>query len=264
MLCSTHFIYDGVNSKDLNVIVCEIGSSSSVDIIDLGIKRTIIEGQVMGRREPLFYGTERKEKLSIKFTISKCLDIVFSVEETRRLARWLLGKNGYRWLQLCDLDHKDIYYRLVFTDMQPIVVGGETVGFTLYAECDSPFAWSEEKVFLYKSLAGSITTYLIDNKADDCDYIYPYLELTCYSHTDISIINESDGDRETRWNNVPVSSQPIRIDGKNRVCHLTEGSSMDDFNLKFFRLLPGENIINLQGAFEARFSFREPVIANYD
>lgn len=265
MLCSTHFIYNGINSKDFNVIVCEIGSSSSVNTIDLGVKRTIVEDSVTGRRVPLFYGTQRKEKLSMTFSISKCCSgEEFSTEETRRLVRWLFGKSGYEWLQLCDLDYKDIYYRLIFTDIRPVAAGGKTVGFTLYAECDSPFAWSAEKVFLYKSLPDVVTTYLIANEADDCDYIYPDLELLCYSNTDISIINESDNNREMRWNNTPVSVQPIKIDGKNRVCRLTDGLSMDNFNFEFFRLVPGDNVISLQGAFEARFSFREPVIVNYD
>lgn len=266
MLCSSYFIFDGINSKDFNVIVCEIQKSSvSAKTVDLGVKRTIIEDSVAGRREPLFYGTQRKEKLLMTFTIAKdCSDGEFSTAETRRLAKWIFGKHGYEWLQLCDLDYRDIYYRLIFTDLQPTVFGGKTIGFTLYAECDSSFAWSEEKVFLCKSLPDTTTTYLIVNEADDCDYIYPDLELICYSNTDVSIVNESDNNREMRWGNAPVSSQPIRIDGKSRECHLTDGLSMDNFNFEFFRLVPGENIVNLRGAFEARFSFREPIIVSYD
>lgn len=265
MLCSSHFIFDGINSKDFNVIVCEINSSSSVNTIDLGVKRTIVEDSVVGRREPLFYGIHRDGKLSIQFTISKCCpDREFSTLETRQIAKWIFGKYRYEWLQICDLNYKDIYYRLIFTDMQPIVVGGKTIGFNLYSECDSSFAWSEEKVFIYKSLSNITTTYIIANEADDCDYIYPNLEMVCYSNTDISIINESDNNREMRWNSAPASSEPIKVNGKDRICHLTEGLSMDNFNFDFFRLVPGENIVNLQGAFEVRISFREPIIVSYD
>lgn len=270
MLGSYHFLYNGKNSAEFNIIVCEIGSSSSVDTIDLGVKRTTVEDTVSNRRTPLFYGVQRKNKLTMTFTVAKCgSDVEFTVEETRRLARWLMGTKTYRWFQLCDfdlssLDYKDIYYHLIFTDMRPVVVGGRTVGFTLYAECDSPFAWSEEKAYVYQSLADSEMTYLLVNNADDCDYIYPYMEITCYDFTDISILNETDDFREMLWTNAPQSQNPISIDGKNGICKLTDGLLMDNFNFNFFRLAPGENIVTMKGAFEVRITFREPIIVNYE
>lgn len=270
MLGSYHFIYNDKNSADFGVIVCEIGSSSSVNTIDLGVKRTIIEDIVPSRRESFFYGVQRKNRLSLEFTIAKCnSNKIFTVEETRRLARWLMGTKNYQWFQLCDFDlsnpnYKNIYYRLIFTDMRPVSVGNTTVGFTLYAECDSPFAWSEEKEYVCQSLVDSETTYLLVNNADDCDYIYPSMEITCYDHTNISIVNETDNSREMLWENVPLSNQAIQIDGKNYVCKLINGLTMENFNFNFFRLAPGENIVTMKGAFEVKFTFREPMIVNYN
>lgn len=270
MLGSYHFVYNGKNSAEFNVIVCEIGGSSSVNTVDLGVKRTIVEDAVSGRRTPLFYGVQRKNKLSMNFTIAKCdSDDAFTIEETRRLARWLMGSKTYQWFQLCDfdmssLDYKDIYYRLLFTDMRPVTVGGDTVGFTLYAECDSPFAWSEEKVYICKSLEDSETTYLLINDSDDCDYIYPNMEITCYAPTDISIVNESEDGREFLWKSAPESNAPISIDGKNGICKLTDGLLLDNYNFNFFRLVPGENIVTMRGSFKLRLTFREPVIVSYE
>lgn len=272
MLGSYHFVYNGKNSAEFNVIVCEIGGSSSTSDIDLGLKRTIVEDKLLRRRAPLFYGVKKEKRTSLEFTLVKGATgegEAFEISEVRDIARWLFAPKAYCWFQLCGLnlnqpEYQHINYHLLFTDIQPVMFSGRTIGLKLFAECDSSFAWSDVVTYCCDSLEDATTTYMMVNNSDDGDYIYPAVKIDCYENTDVKIVNESENDRETLWTNVLASDDGLVIDGENGVCIPPDGMNLNGFNFKFFRLVPGENIVTLKGAFRAQFSYREPIIVNYD
>lgn len=151
-----------------------------------------------------------------------------------------------------------ICYRCLITSLKPISIGWLPVAFEAKVQCDCPYSYSFP-IYRSWSVNGS-RKYVFVNESSIRDYIKPSLRITS-SENAVQIINHSDGDRVFSFENLPGGEIEINIDNENGI--ITEASGeynlYDCFNMNFFRLVPGDNLIEIIGSctvdMECRFMF---------
>jgi phage-related protein len=84
------------------------------------------------------------------------------------------------------------------------------------------------------------------------------MELTGNS---VSIVNQDDGDREFKLENLPQSNEVIVLDGEAGVMTSSSGANLYPYcNFKFPRLVRGDNHVKITGKVKITFTCECPVM----
>lgn len=240
------FVFDGIPCEEYELMVYDLGShTQSNSRFASGV--SIVEEKIPTRWKPYFYGVKFEDKLN--FTL------VFGVNEQRvsandfltrqemeTVASWLTGHNGYKWLEVIQPDMEYSRYHCMITGIE--VVEFEWIPWALKAtvECDGPYAYRRPKTFTYTG-SGKFSLY---NESGHNGYYYPILDISLPGGGDISIINESDRDRELKLTGVPASVKAIHVDCDHGILTCDAGINIYPYcNLNFLRLKRGRNKLNI-------------------
>ena len=252
----TSFIFDGVPCEEFGLMLYDLDSHEQEDGT-IGSEVEISEDRIWGNYLPLHYGTSENEALELKIVCvvpegDKRLDRF----DIARIAGWL-KKPAYRVLKIVQPDMEKYHYKCIFTKISPIKIGLETIGIEATAICDSPYAYLSAMQMTF-SCSGS-STVLLHNYSNVNRYYYPEVVITS-SGGDISIVNETDNQRELKFADLPSSSLQITSDGNAGIVKSQDGSDMYKyFNFNFLRLLRGDNKLILTGNFSVDVNCEFPM-----
>ena len=251
------FSYLDQNLRDYNLIITRF--DADVGEIETGLAtESIYTSSYDGTRRNL-YGTKYSSPEPLIITIMKLSGEEFSIDETRKILRWLTGSKTDSWLDLYIGD--EVKYRLLghVQNIQQYKLDARIVGFVITFESASPFAYSSLQEE-WHSVNGEENLIEINNESDDV-HSYVYLNTTFKNSTgeSLKIINTSLDDETTEVldlvenevvtmsNNMMITSdKPARVFG-------------DSFNFVFPRLKPGLNEINVSGYGEIKFEYIYPI-----
>lgn len=230
----------------------------------LGMTRTTIEEFLGDNPIPVYLGDKYTDKLRPQITIVKnpCMysddKMPFSEKDCRNIFRTMTGIRGYQWMKVVnDSDEDDIWFRAKINDVSVKRINGVVYGIILSMECDSCFGWSNEtNIDLNFSANKSIKIY--SNTDDLYNYIYPIVKITAKSNGTLQLRNITDN-QITEIKNVKAN-ETITIDSKKEIISssMPHNLLLNDFNLKWVKLLPDENeYITNQNA-RVIFSYRVP------
>lgn len=212
---------------------------------------------------PIYLGDNYSEKLTFTFTLIKSSSVhfnrnlseYFSENECRAIIRNLTSKRGYQWLQIVHTNiDEEFFYNAKVNNISYEKIGGSVAGIVVDVECDSCFAWSKEYSVPIAAKA-NIPFYIFNNTDDLVNYIYPMCTIVPSSSGTLEILNHSDNEWTTSIKNVQ-SQESITMDSKNEILSSTSPSHtliLNDFNLNWIRLIPGQNKITSN--MDARFTF---------
>lgn len=144
MIFGSHFIFDGIDSREFDVITCSFDGSQD-ESLPMGLGIEPITTELSDRI--IDYGGKYNEVITFDFSITHgCgrMGEPFDRKEIRDITNWLSSKE-LKWLSFFDEDETEYWYFCRFTDIETKKLGGKTVGFNLEVTCDSPFAYSEIK-----------------------------------------------------------------------------------------------------------------------
>lgn len=214
---------------------------------DIGMSMTTIEEYIGHDPVPVYLGQKYSDKLRLRITLLKnpCVyydDPSFTEKDCRGILRLLTGAKNYRWLKLITQEpDEDLWYRARTVSVSYERIGSRVVGIILGLECDSCFAWSKEYAITVNVVAGQ-HFYIYNNTDDLNDYVYPVIEAVPSSSGTISVSNLSDNRWLTEIRNVRQGER-ITLDSKHQIISsdLSHDLLLDDFNLGWFRLAPGQN-----------------------
>jgi len=237
------------------------GSSNQED--ELGADFETIEEFVGHDSIPIYLGSKHTNKLKPKATIIKnsyLNDMAFTEHECREVIRQLTGFRGYRAMQIRPYVFDELlYFNVIVTNVTYKKVNGKVIGIILQLECESQFAWSKQSNISYNVKSGE--TIRIYNKSDDLNnYLYPEITISPQSAiSNLEIVNLSDKNWTTIISNISYN-EIITMDSKNEILKSSNKDRiiMNDFNMHFIRLVPGENQIRTNGNIKLIFSFRAP------
>lgn len=276
-LYGSNFTYDGKSSETYSVVMCTDGAIESVP---MGLSRELIVGEMTAHRPTSnYYGVKYSEVLSFEITITKKENDPFTRQEVRDINKWLTGVKTPSVLSVVDEDteSEQVDYIGLFTGVDNAYASG-IVMLTYNFQTNAPYAWSKVQTSTYTSESTLGTT--IDCDSDEInEYIYPTITIEANAGTTITLTNKSDLSMDANSMKItfPQAASTVYIDskyhkiyyinssGEQQMLTLDEiGISTDDANktgilsIYWFRLLSGENAINISGNCTLTFSYRVP------
>lgn len=233
-------IYDGTPSDLFGLYIYNDNGSFDESV---GESSELITGNVV--RSPFRFLYGRGEIDILEFDISLVSKKPITRERRSEIYKWLVGRNGYKKLQIVQDDLNAIYFNAIFTEAKDIFHGNDMYGISVTAACDSPYAYEEP----VKYTATSSVSAEIYNDSDIEDYIYPVIKITMASSGgDISIINGNENTRAFTFTGLS-GGEVVAIDNRLKTIESSSGvRRLSAFNKNWFRLLPGVNTITVIGS----------------
>lgn len=238
-------------------------SYNDVSEDELGMNLNVIEEFIGNSPIPVYLGQKYQNKLSFNMSIVKnpCIynDLYFTERECRLILRQLTGIRGYQWTKIInDNIDEDIWYRTKVVNISYERVGGHICGIIFQVDCDSQFAWSSEYNITINAKS-NVPFYIYNNTDDLNNYIRPYVTIRSSSAGSIALTNKSDSSWTTKIDNL-VANEMITIDNKNEIIISDKGHILllNDFNLKWIRLVPDKNSYICNKDAVIKFKYRVP------
>lgn len=256
------FVFDGIPCEEYELMVYDVGShAQSNSRFASGV--SIVEEKIPTRWKPYFYGVKFEDKLNftLVFGVNEqrvSANDYLSRQEMETVASWLTGHNGYKWLEIIQPDMEYARYRCIITGLEVIEFGWIPWALKATVECDGPYAYERSKTFTYTG-SGKFSLY---NESGHNGYYYPVLDLALSGGGNISIINESDKNREFKLTGIPASVKKIQVDCDHGIITCDAGINMYPYcNLNFLRLKRGRNILNITNSGTTQITCEFPVNA---
>lgn len=256
------FVFDGIPCSEYGLMVYSFGSNTQEDV---SFKNgEIIEDRIPGRYDALTYGVVQNQALEYTLIFGANPESADAYEpidrfEVETIAGWLTGHQSRKWLAILQEDMEPFRYKCVISDLTLITYGDMPWAFSCKVSCDSPFAYTVPEEYVYAVNGSSTISFF--NRSSYNGYFRPVIEISGMNGGDICIKNITDNGRTLQLSAVPVSeSAVIRIDNKNQIITSSEDINIYPYcNMKFLRLLRGDNILEISGNAQVKFICEFPV-----
>lgn len=243
------FIFNGTPCDDFDLMIYDIESHTQ-GAGTFASTVTPVEDKLASRWKPLFYGTKNNNKLEHT--------MVFGVNQHRiderkyldryemdAIATWLTGYDKYLWLEVEQEDLSYVRYRCIVTKLDIIEFEMIPWAFQAKIECDSQYAYLYPQTFEYE--INGATPIVFYNESSHHGYYMPKLEIL-QPGEEFSILNRSDNNRLFKFENIPNAVSSICIDNNAGIITNNAGLNLyPNSNLKFFRLVKGDNYLTVTG-----------------
>ena len=245
MFISYEFTFYGESSLIYGLMLYDIGNKGQ-SAVSFGNKGSIVETRTNNRIQPLHFGVNYHEsplEFKLVFGTDHELDR-FNFED---ISLWLIGHQDYKWLSIEQPDLQTVQFKCLITELTPIMHGWLPVAFEATVVCDCPYAYGFPFKRAYEIHGES--NILFRNESSVREYFKPTIKFVPAGTDKLSIVNNSDGDREFLLEDIPISSSTITVDNRNGI--ITEDVSgynlYKGFNMNFFRLVHGDNHLTVTG-----------------
>lgn len=258
----TEFIFDGVPCSEFGLMVYHFGSNGQEDVSFQNGE--IVEDRIPGRYDALTYGLVQNQSLEYTLVFGANMESIDANEnidryEVETIAAWLTGYNSRKWLTIIQDDMESFRYKCFISELRLITYGDMPWAFSCRVSCDSPFAYSLPEEYSYT--VNGEEQFILFNRSSFNGFYRPKLEIATHGGNSVSIQNLSDGNRTFQFTSLPGSnSLEIYVDNKNQV--ITNNMDLNlypYFNMKFMRLVHGDNILKISGNATVKFICEFPV-----
>lgn len=246
MFNAYEFTFAGESSGQYGLMIYDFDKDGQDDV-SFGNTASIIETRITHRVQPIHYGVNYHEE-------PLTFDLVFgSFEPLNRLEienvmMWLTGYQNYQWLSIHQEDLEHVQFKCLITEVKPIFNGWLPCGFRATVTCDCPYAYSNP--FSEAFTISGTTNVTFNNDTSVREYLKPLLYYDKASGvTEISIKNVTDDNRQFILADLPSAALSLTVDCNSGVI-THNGGSVDiysGFNGNLFRLLPGQNELEVDG-----------------
>lgn len=258
----TEFIFDGIPCSEHGLMVYHFGTEGQEDVSFKGGR--IVEDRIPARYDSFTYGLTHDEPLEYTLVFGanmESIDADSSLDryDVEAIAAWLTGHQTRKWLMICQNDMEPFRYKCYISELRLITHGDMPWAFSCKVSCDSPFAYSMPTVIAC-TVNGEKLIRLF-NRSSYNGYYMPKMEISIHGGDSVCIQNLSDNGRILEFTGLPgENSLAIYIDNNNQV--ITNNLDLNlypCFNMKFFRLVRGDNLLKITGNAEVKFICEFPV-----
>lgn len=240
------FNFNGTSSETFQLRL--VGFSNDSPLTTL-YEKSVIKGEIsMYHPMPVRKGLKYSDVLKINISVVKNDASPFTDSELREIRRWLNGSSEPERLYFSGCENEifeSVDYYGNFISVERFEPSCETYGLKLVFENIAPYAFSKEETTSY-TCTDSLDIQL-ENTSDEIneDY-YPIVKIKSNANQTVRLVNHSD---EERALSVFMSRDQI-LTFYNQDKYIEDNTGvfkMDDWNLKWFRLIPGINEISVSG-----------------
>lgn len=256
MFINTEFSYDGVSSSYYGVYA--VHPTGGLVQGQYGINRSIISEKIPNNSLPNFFGIEEEV---LKFKIYLYAENGWDYDKRKAVSQWLF-KNDYK--PFISADNPQVVYECMVTGSSLFSLAGDLQGYIeIEFTCNAPYGWSNWSTIGYDlSYNEDVVGIQILNNCNLNDYIvYPEVEFMLSGSTSLSLINLSDGARETKFQNL-TDGETIYFDNKKKIIktNLSGTYRYANFNGKWLKLVMGYNNIQVIGKVIINIKMRFPIV----
>lgn len=244
-ISSCPFKFDGVISKQYNLILVNIDTDSNKTKID-GAK-TYTTLNIPSNNKFYMLGRKIKEPLSFDIEIA-CENSNWLTEfQQRNIIKWLFDRAGYHKFEIMSKEYSGLYFNCYMTDPEQLVYGVGCVGYKCTLVCDAPWAWEYPKPITYTIGTLPYSVNFI-NTSDYEDYLFPQkVVITCgITGGTISITNVNDNNNVLQFTDLSAN-EIITIDDLGQVTSSTGSLRYDNWNKNRLKFVNKDNHLTVTG-----------------
>jgi hypothetical protein len=267
------FIFNNIPSSNFGLFISKI-DGQGVNESSLGSSIKLITKKLLRDPVEFFYGVEQAPVLEFELEFFSVNPL--SAMDRNIISSWLFGQQTRGTLQILQEDFEGIHFNCIMDSSSATYVGNIQQGFKAHIICDSPFAWGQPGVVSYTNTTELPIGLVYDsalhvyNESADNFYTYPTIQFTMgWFGTDFAIRNTTDealiGEARPFGFSYLTTGSPvgetITVDNKRKIVQSSTGLtrlSSTYFNLKWLRLLPGDNVLEVVGS-PLNFTITYPV-----
>jgi phage-related protein len=241
------FIFDSKPSSEYGLVISSIGDSGTIESPQ-GSGISLITKKILRNPTEYLYGVEQQPVL--EFDLEFFSQNPISGEMRNIVSSWLFGQQNFKILRILQSDLQNIYFNVFFINAVATYVGRVQYGWKAHARCDSPFANTNSQTILHSFSGSAIVNEVltINNLSANAYYTYPTLAFrTSTMGNSFSITNINDNNRIFSFTAL-LAEETISVDCLRQIVVSNSGLlRVSHFNLKWFRLVPGINILTVVG-----------------
>jgi phage-related protein len=254
-------IYDGVPSSfyDLRIMNFESGDIDS----PAGSDMEIYEKYIIRKSRANYFGRSLNTPLEFDLTLASVDPIDGSTRNA--IQKLFLGRDSYKPFQIVQDDVANVVFYVLFTSATNKYIGNIQRAITLHGRCDSPYGRTFPKTLSYTFTGNNTINYDFSfyNASADSDYLYPIVEFGLNAvGNNFQLTNITDNNRIFLFTGIQPN-ETITVDNfRQTVVSDTGLLRLNAFNKNFFRLLPGNNILNIQsgiGTFSMTYTLNKNI-----
>lgn len=245
-LFAQSFNYHGVSSEAFHLDLVAFENDSPLTAL---YEKSTIKGDIrMHHPIPVRQGMKYTDLLKVHISVVKSDGSYITDSELRQLCRWLNGSNSPERLYFIGCENEifeSLDYYGNFISVERFEPTCDTYGLKLVFENIAPYAFAKEEIFTCDT--DTLANLKINNTSDDvCEDYYPVVTIRSNGNQTIGLTNHSDNQRTTSISMVrdqilTFYNQEKYIEDNTKVFKMT------DWNLNWFRLVPGMNSISVTG-----------------
>lgn len=258
----TEFTFNGVPCSAYGLMVYHFGSNGQEDVSFQNGE--IVEDRIPGRYDALTYGLVQNQSLEYTLVFGANMDAIDAGSsldryEVEAITLWLTGHRERKWLTIFQDDMEAFRYRCYLSELKLITYGDMPWAFSCKVSCDSPFAYTLPET--YTCTVNGEADFDLFNRSSYSGFYKPYITITLQGGDSISIKNLSDNGRVFAFSGLPSpGSMEIYVDNHNQI--ITNSMDLNlypYFNMRFLRLIRGNNRLQLSGNAVVTFTCAFPV-----
>lgn len=245
MFNTYEFSFAGESSLMYGLMVYDFGGTGQNNV-GFGNSASIVETRLNNRIQPVHFGVNYHSS-PLEFKLVFGSDRALDRYELENISFWLTGHQEYQWLSIDQPDLERVQFRCLITSLTPLAHGWLPVAFEATVRCDCPYAYGFPFEKSYQ--INGATRLLFRNESSMREYLKPVISFRPNSGVaELKIVNKNDNDRAFVLSGLS-SDMYIMIDNNNGIIQeMTSGYNLyDGFNLNFFRLVHGDNILDVTG-----------------
>lgn len=191
---ATDFEYDGQYLSDYGFIICNLGGSSGVDVLNVGSRITFYKSARHSGKKWASNDIKYEECISCTFRICKDPSVnadkmEITSAECRDIMRWL-NRREFHKFQFIGGDGDTCYYNASF-NIAKITINGTLFALELTMETDSPFGYGQDETFIWECKDTS-KPYILVDVSDEIGITYPSIVIEIYEDGNLLLHNEME------------------------------------------------------------------------
>lgn len=194
------------------------------------------------RRNPRVLYLDAKQSPPLEFDIEVVFEEPVDIFVFTQIKDWLGGEISFKELQICADNFSDFYFNCYIELKEDLIYNGGYRGLTATVHCDAPWAWQHEEEDVY-TFSDTTTKHLVqfNNLSADSETLRPVIEITAKDAGDVSIINRSYQNRETKFSDLQAG-ETVTLDNLYGFISSSTGlRRVANFNKVFLKMDKGMN-----------------------
>lgn len=254
------FEFDGIKSHEMGVHIVRVEESRGQ--VPLWAESSVDSDDMIKRNYQTSFRLDR-EVLEFNFVITlmnKDGELIPWTPKTKsQISKWLIH-NEFKELRFGH-DPNKLYYALV-TSASPITTGCEDGYMEITMTTNSAYGWTSVIIDEYDMSEKQKTNFVIDGiQLPSTGFYYPQLEVQMIDGEEFKIVNVKDRNRETIVEDL-LKNENFFIDNEFKIIKsgVPQRNLFKRFNRNWFRILPGENEIEVYGKCILRIKTQYPIL----